>query len=88
MSFPADIRSRRDLVTNPAFADVHAVLDEMVRLETVILTNDAKGNNLEKVNYQAGVLEGIKRVQTRLGNYREDALSDFHKDSNAIPDGP
>lgn len=86
MSFPADVRARRDLVTNPAFSDVNAVIEEMVRLETVKLTNDAKGTELDKVNFQAGMLEGIRRVQMRLGSYREDALSDFHTENG--PEGP
>jgi hypothetical protein len=83
-----DVRSRRDLVTNPAFSDVSQAIDEMIRKETVILTGDARGKDLEKVNFQAGVLEGIKRVQARLGNYRENALEDFHTDQRTDEDGP
>ncbi len=83
-----DVRSRRDLVTNPAFSDVGQALDEMMRKETIVLTGDARGTDTEKINFQAGILEGIKRVQLRLGNYREDALSDFHADKRTDGDGP
>jgi|6_EtaG_2_1085325.scaffolds.fasta_scaffold07533_8 hypothetical protein len=78
-AFPVDTRSRRDLVTNPAFGDLLSEMDQMIQQETATLTNDAKDTDIGRVNYQAGVLEGIRRAQVRLANYREHALYEFGK---------
>ena len=83
-TFPVDIRAKRDLVTNPAWSDVLVVMDEMVRKTTVSLTLDAQGTDISKVNKTAGMLEGMKLVQKMFGNYREEALKDFHGEPDDV----
>jgi len=79
---PIGLRSRRDMVTNPAFGEMTAAIVEMVRKETECLTQHAQESDLARINHQAGIVEGIKRVLARLDNYRADSLADFRADGN------
>ena len=67
-------------MTNPAYVELMDVLKEMVRMETVSLTQTAKGTDQARTNFQAGVLEGIDRTMVRMDNYRDDSVKEFTKD--------
>jgi hypothetical protein len=77
----ANPRTRRDLVTNPAFNDLLLEIEEVIRAETERLTLDAREDSLAKINFQSGVVEGGKRCLGRLKNFRSGALEDFRKES-------
>jgi hypothetical protein len=68
------------MVTNPAFSEMTAAIVEMTRKETECLTQHAQESDLARINHQAGIVEGIKRVLVRLDNYRADSLADFRAD--------
>jgi|DEB0MinimDraft_10_1074344.scaffolds.fasta_scaffold288861_1 hypothetical protein len=69
-------RARKDLVTNSAFEELVAEIQEMERIETQRLTFDAKEGDIQKVNVQAGQVEGIRKVLKRIENYRKQAIED------------
>lgn len=77
MSEIPSLRARRDFVTNPSFDEVLALIADSSRQETETLSLDARGDSLGTINYQAGVVEGVKRAFRRLESYRENAMEDF-----------
>ena len=74
-------KARRDLVTNPAFDDLLRTVDEMARQESESLQRSAEESDLAKINVQAGVVEGIRRVLLRIENYKVDAITDYTTDT-------
>jgi len=73
-------KARRDLVTNPAFDDLLRTVDDMARQESESLQRSAEESDLAKINVQAGVVEGIRRVLLRIENYKVDAITDYTTD--------
>jgi hypothetical protein len=84
-TIPVSARARRDLVTNPAFDEALDILEEVIRKETARLTLDAQEDELRKIQFQSGVVEGAKRALLRLVNYRKDAVDDFKKEQQRSP---
>ena len=76
------LRARRDLVTNPAFDALLVELTALAQTETERLTLDAREREVEKINFQAGVVEGARRALGRLKNYRAAVLEDFRSASD------
>ena len=74
-------KARRDLVTNPAFDDLLRTVDDMARQESESLQRSAEESDLAKINVQAGVVEGIRRVLLRIENYKVDAITDYTTDT-------
>ena len=74
-------KARRDLVTNPAFDALMRTVDEMARQESESLQRSAEESDLAKINVQAGVVEGIRRVLLRIENYKVDAITDYTTDT-------
>lgn len=67
-------RSRRDLVTNPAYTELKLIVKEIERRESGNAISVAQGGDLHKANVQAGIVEGVQRVLIRLESYEKDAL--------------
>ena len=80
-------RSRRDLVTNPAFEELTEAVNSMVDQEIHKLALDSRGSELHSINYQSGIVDGIKRVLLRMENFRDDGMGDFRGQSERDP-GP
>ena len=74
-------KARRELVTNPAFDDLLRTVDDMARQESESLQRSAEESDLAKINVQAGVVEGIRRVLLRIENYKVDAITDYTTDT-------
>lgn len=67
-------RSRRDLVTNPAFAEVVELIKNQVTKETHSMLITAEGMDMGLINKQAGIVEGVKRVIVLLDTFRENSI--------------
>ena len=74
-------KARRDLVTNPAWDEMMAVLQEMQRKESAGLHAVARGAELANINTQAGIVEGVSRCLYRLVNFQKEILVDAKSDS-------
>ena len=70
-------RMNRDLVTNPAYDALLAQVEKACNSELARLTNDAQESDIHKVNRQAGILEGSKRIWLLLINYRSSVMEEF-----------
>jgi hypothetical protein len=68
-------RSRRDLVTNPAYDEVLAELRSLADAETSRLAVEGRESDLSRINWQSGVLEGAKRAIEMLSTYRKAAMN-------------
>jgi hypothetical protein len=64
-------RCRRDLVTNPAYEDLQAIVREGVRKEGVRLEDIGGEESIAAINTQAGVVKGMRLAMTLLENYRK-----------------
>lgn len=71
-------RMNRDLVTNPAYDDLIERVTQACNAELARLTNDAQESDIHKVNRQAGILEGSKRIWLLLLNYRSSVMEEFN----------
>jgi hypothetical protein len=68
----ASAREQKDFITNPAWNDLVAAADEMIRKENASLRGFSREGNITKINVQAGVIEGIERWRLRLANLKKE----------------
>jgi hypothetical protein len=67
-------RYRLDFITNPAFAEVLALLQEVERKEEIALRSVSRTGELSRINQQNGVVDGVERARLRLENWRDEIL--------------
>tara|TARA_R100000808_G_scaffold7676_1_gene22287 strand:+ start:5723 stop:5977 length:255 start_codon:yes stop_codon:yes gene_type:complete len=84
MTTGVTVRSRKDFVSNIAFEHLLSELIDVHQSELTKLTNDAKEGDIQKVNVQGGVVEGVHRVIKRIENYRLAALEDERNQGDLI----
>ena len=80
------VRARRDFVTNEVYAELLAVFEETILKETKALTADAMQHDLAQINARAGSVEGMKKLVLLMGQYREQALSEFRVEPAVDPE--
>jgi hypothetical protein len=66
-------RYRLDFVTNPAYAELVAEINQMKGRELTALLGAGRGENQFQFNHQTGICDGIDRVLTLMRRLEEEA---------------
>ena len=74
-------RYRLDFLTNPAYRELVAAIRTLRDKELASLQAAGRGDAEHRFNHQAGIVDGIERVQMMLQQLEEHARKDMGNDA-------